>query len=525
MAGLNFQLGDGQPESKAGSLVGRIVLFLFATPFAAFGVIAVWQAIKKIQAGDMKGGMFLSLFGMVFCAVGFGLMFAAITAERRRKAAEAKWLAQTDGGKRIWLARPDWAAGKIKSATGSQWKLFLFMGVMFGAIGGTASFFALKEELPKGNYAVLFVLLFPTVAIGFIFAAVRALLARRRFGDCFFELAQVPAPLGGSLDGLIQTGARLNLEEALHLKLSCIRRTVSSSGKNRNVQESILWQDEKVFRHDASLPMTAAGGTGIPVHFNLPASQPESVLRGNPTVSWRLDVKAKMAGPDFAAIFKVPVFRVAGAVPTAESEPDPTAPLQMSAEEIRRDEHSRIQVTDGPNGREFYFPAARNLGMAFGLTLFLAIWSGVLWLMMVKHAPVLFPIVFGLFEIFILWGFVSAWFKSSRVTVNGTGVTLQNRWLIYSRTRRFDASEIARFDLKVGMTSGATAFHDIKLVTRAGEQDGFDALKERQQTGERPPISFKIGDPSGITLASSVASRPEAEWLVREMTRALGRRS
>jgi hypothetical protein len=197
----------------------------------------------------------------------------------------------------------------------------------------------------------------------------------------------------------------------------------------------------------------------------------------------------------------------------------------MSAEEIRRDEHSRIQVTDGPNGREFYFPAARNLGMAFGLTFFLAIWSGVLWLMMVKHAPVLFPIVFGLFEIFILWGFVSAWFKSSRVTANGTGVMLQNRWLIFSRTRRFDASEIARFEVKVGMTSGATAFHDLKLVTRAGEQDGFAARKERyQQAGERPAIGFKIGDPSGVTLASSIASRPEAEWLVREMTRALGPR-
>src|ERR1017187_5952389 len=223
MAEFRFQIGNGQPESKAGSLVGRIVLFLFATPFAAFGLFAVWQAIKKIQAGDIKGGMFLSLFGMVFSAVGFGLMFAAITAERRRRAAEEKWLAQTDGGKKIWLARPDWAAGKIKSSAGSQWKMFLFMGAMFGAIGGASSFFALKEELPKGNYAVLFVLLFPTVAIGFIIAAVRVLLARRRFGDCFFELAQVPAPLGGSLDGLIQTGARLNLEHSLHPRFSCIR--------------------------------------------------------------------------------------------------------------------------------------------------------------------------------------------------------------------------------------------------------------------------------------------------------------
>ena len=34
--------------------------------------------------------------------------------------------------------------------------------------------------------------------------------------------------------------------------------------------------------------------------------------------------------------------------------------------------------------------------------------------------------------------------------------------------------------------------------------------------------SVQIGDPSGITLASSIPSRPKAEWLVREMTRRAG---
>ena len=131
---------------------------------------------------------------------------------------------------------------------------------------------------------------------------------------------------------------------------------------------------------------------------------------------------------------------------------------------------------------------------------------------------------FGLIEIFVVWGCLSLWFKSSRVTVNGSGVTLQTRWLLFTRTRQFAANEIIRFDSKVGMTSGNQVFQDIKLVTRASE-DNLAARKARcQQTGEKPPLQFRTFDPTGVTLAGSIASKPETDWLIREMTRALGRK-
>ena len=46
-----------------------------------------------------------------------------------------------------------------------------------------------------------------------------------------------------------------------------------------------------------------------------------------------------------------------------------------------------------------------------------------------------------------------------------------------------------------------------------------------EQTGERPPLKFSVSTPGGFTLAGGLASKPEADWLVREMTRALGRRT
>lgn len=527
MTEFNAEFNGSQAASPAGMLFGRIVLFLFAIPFAAFGIFAAWQAIQKLQAGVLGQGSALFAFGLVFIAIGFGLMFIAVTAGRRQKAAETKWNARTDGGKKPWLVRDDWAAGKIKSSAGSQWIALSLLGGLFAGFGGGISIAVIPKALARGNYGAFFALIFPLIGVGLLIAAARMWSARHRFGDCYFELAQVPAPPGGSLDGIIETATPLALEENMHLKLSCVCRTVSGSGNNRSVREDVLWEDEKVLRADATLPSTGEGGSGIPVHFRLPSDQPESVPGGNPKIIWRLGAKSKMRGPGFAATFEVPVFRVAGSSTVAESagdDVDPTAPMQVSGEEIRRDEHSRIQVTDGPHGREFYFPAARNIGMALTVTALLIVWSGFLWLMTVKHAPILFPIVFGLFEIFLLWSWVNVWFKSSRVTVNRTEVTLQNRWLIFGRSRRFAAGDVASFAPKIGATSGSTTFHDIKLVLRTNEQDSIAARRQQfEQSGRRPPPTFRISDPSGITVGSYVAGKSETDWLVGEMNAALGR--
>jgi hypothetical protein len=400
-----------------------------------------------------------------------------------------------------WLARADWAAGKIKSTSTAPVGFFLLWSFLALAMSAPAVH-AIPVEWRKGNHAILLVLLFPAVAfylLGYSFVKWRS---HRRFGDCFFEPAQIPAPVGGTLEGMIQTGARLKLEQGLHLKISCIRRTVSGSGKNQSVQESILWQDEKIFKPEASLPEPEPGHSGIPVFFKLPADQPECYTRGNESVFWRLEAKSKMRGPGFCALFDVPVFKVAGAIAEIADEPDPTATLQESVEEIRRDEHSKIQVIDGPNGREFCFPAARNLGTAIITTIVFLAFAGGLYAMIIHHFDVIFEMVLGLFAVILGCVAFSAWFKSSRVTIDSTGVRVIIRWMLFSRARNISANEIERFETKIGMTSGNHAFQDIKLITKDSENS-----------------------PGGFTIASSIGSAPEAGWLVREMTKALGRKT
>jgi len=519
-----FDLISSESGAKVDFWAGRILTFIFGIPFAASGLFVIWQMQGKFQQGKVWEALPGCVFGLVFVTVGSGMMYAAITAARRKKAAAEKWQAQTDGGKKAWLARPEWAAGKIKSSADAQTKIMAIMALAFCGMGGLIAFHFLPKELHNGNYKALVALIFPAIGLGLFISVVRGVLARRRFGDCYFEMAAIPGALGGSLDGLIQTGTRLRLEHGLHLKLSCIRRTLSGSGDNRSTQESILWQDEKVFKSEADLPEPEPGRSGIPIHFKIPANQPECSARGNEAVIWRLEAKAKMSGPDFSASFEVPVFKVAGAAVADADETDPTAAMQMPIEEIRRDEQSKIQITDGPGEREFYFPAARNLGAAFSLTVALLAFGGFMVMARLLFHSLFFEFAFGLVSLLVLFGCVNLWFKSSRITVNASGLTSVNRWLLFARTRRFDAGEIADFDTKIGMTSGNKAYYTLKLVTRASGQDFAARKAHYQQTGERPPLKLSISNPSGVTLASGIASKPEADWLVREMTRALGRK-
>ena len=504
------------------AVVGAVIALVMMGSFFAPIFKDFWHARHNGQNHSnaplfIFGGFFVFMVLMVVSSVWRGI----------RNASREGCAAVPSREPQPWLKRDDWAAGRIKSTATVPVKIMFVFALAFGGFGGAMAFFVLPQELQKGNYPALFVLLFPAVGLGFIIALVRRLQAQRKFGDCVFELAQIPAPLGGTLEGQILVGTRLQLEQGLHLNISCFRRIVGR-GSDDHTSETILWQDEKVFRPEANLPEPEPGRSGIPVFFKLPANQPECFAHGNEAVIWRLEAKAKMSGPDFSARFEVPVFQVAGAVVagTDAEETDPTAALQESVEELRREEGSKIVITDGPAGREFYFPAARNPGAAAFVTAIFIVWNGFLWLMIVKKAPLMFPIVFGLFDVFILFGVVGAWFKSSRVTVDSAGVTAVNRWLLFGRTRQFVADEVAEIITQPGMQSGSKVYWAIKLVTRAAA-DRFAADKANfQLTGQMPSIKMQITEARrGTVIASDVASKPEADWLAREMTKALGRRA
>ena len=518
----DFHLEIGRPRAsvKPGGIGAMIFLCLFALPFAGFGLAAFVQGVKKIVTGDYENGAMLGLFGFIFLSVGLGLMAAAIFGRKKLNQTAALQARFAD---RPWMVRPDWAEGKIKPASTAPVKAYLIWSFMALAITSPALFQIRRPQ--KHNPGILIVLIFPAVACLLLLNAFILYRARRRFGDCFFEPAQTPTPLGGVLEGIILTGKPVKLEHDLYLKFSCIRRVVTGCGKDRHVSEIPLWEDEKIYRADAILPEPEPGHSGIPVHFKLPADQPECYSQGEESVFWRLDARTKIRGGSFHIAFDVPVYKVAGAAEaddSASDEADPTAALQARMEDVRRDEHSRIRVNDGPNGREFYFPAARNVGTCLTVTLATMIFSGISVLTWHSHAPLIFPIAFGVFGLLLTYFALNAWFKSSRITINSSGLDTTNHWLFFSRSWHFNASDIERFDIAAGSTSGTRTFWNIKLIKRG--KSTFSENKARfEQTGQMAPMRWPPVSVGGFTLANDITDRAEANWLAAEMTKALGR--
>lgn len=525
MSELEFNSRRSNSSANSSGTGAMIFLILFATPFAGAGLFTLVSGLKKLIGGDIKTGIPLCIFGLIFSTVGFGLMIGTVIGRKKMKRAAELQARYPD---KPWMTRPDWAAGKIKSSAMAQSYAFLFMGVMFTGIGGMATVFALPEVWQKHNYAALLVLLFPVVGIGLLLAFLNAWRSQRRFGDCYFELAQIPAPIGGVLEGMIETGHPLALEKELDLKLSCVRRVVTGSGKNRNTSEFPLWQNEKVYSPQASLSTTGSGQTGIPVHFKLPGDQPECYSQGNESVVWRLEAKSKMHGPGFRALFELPVYKVAGMAVADTENADPTATLQEPAAEIRRNENSKIKISDGPEGREFYFPPARNPGAALIVTIAFLVWTGIFYVLVHSKAPILFPIFWGVTDAVIAAGVFTAWFKYSHVTINSTNVRTVAGYLLFRRTRQFATSDVARFTTRTGMQSGNKVYTDIRLILR-GSDEKFAASQERaSEPGNATQLARAqmraAAGPSGVTVGSAIASAPEAEWLAAEMNKALERK-
>jgi hypothetical protein len=483
--GLIFKDTDNQPvDSKA----ARTRAMLLSLPFALLGIFALVLLVHDGLLGGLNRQKAMGLLSAAAVSVGLIALIFGISA---KKQAQSISISET-GDEKPWLKQKEWANGRITSSSRKAvWLLWIFIG-FWCAASAAISLVVVPPQLQQGNRAALIALIFPVIGLAMIFYALNTTRAWRKFGRSIFTMAAVPAASGGTLQGRIQVQTKLQPEHGLHLRLSCVRRTTTGASNNRQTSEKILWQDEKWLRAD--LPQTASNATGIPVFFKLPGHLPESAISPGDGIHWKLEASAKLRGPDFHAAFDVPVFKLLE--PSALSD-DPTLQYQLSLDEVRQQIHSHIQVNDLPDdGKEFIFPAARNPGFASGATIVCLIWAGIIALLIWNHAPLPILFVFSVIDLLMSAFVFDLWFRSSRVIVNSEGVTVQRAWLAFKKEQRLPAGEIKSIASDVGATAGHAAYHDLKVRARDGKE---------------------------LVLAKNLNSKPEADWLVRQMIAALKR--
>jgi hypothetical protein len=436
--------------------------------------------------------LFFILFAITFGGVGFGGILLTLSARRKLKEQEALKASYPN---EPWQWQKDWAAGRIDdTGRGTVWVSWVF-ATFWNLVSLPVGYVGVRDALQKGNQAGYVALLFPLVGVGLLAWAVRNALRYNKYGISRIELSTIPGTIGRTLTGTVRTNTILQPSDGFQATLTCVRRVTTRNGKNSSTSESILWQEEQTIHGE---PTRDAKGQGmrIPVAFRIPRDA-RACDSSNPNnrVLWRLTLSASVPGVDYDSAFEVPVFRTeASDSPLSEDEERQTR-SQASTAEYKQPIHSRITVTRNRRGTEIVFPAARNPGAAIGSIVFTLLWLAIVWVLFHFKAPMVFPVVFGLFGLLLIFGTLQLCLGVSRIIVDAGALSVATGYLSPGRERRLTMSEIADVSTAIGMQAGSRPYYDVVILRQGGKK---------------------------LIAGRSVRDKREAEWLAATIRNGLG---
>ncbi len=487
-------------------MAGAVLVAIFGLPFLIFGV---FFASKMASAGKTGGmpAIFGVAFGLFFACIGAGLIALSIFGYRKSRQQEAKVL-QNPGAP--WLWRDDWAAGRSDGkGIGASISLWVFT-IFWNAISIPAAVLS-WPKLVAGDLKLLMVLLFPTVGVILTIAAVIGTLRAKRFGKTSFWFASLPLVPGRALSGFIHLKMPIQATHGIDVRLSCVRRVTTGSGKNRSTVDTVLWQDEK--NVPGELMNRAFTEAQVPVDFAIPAEAPVTNTE-NPDdkVLWILHAQADVPGVDFKDDYELPVFRTgnqSSLVTETSSWVDSgagnrtataTAPAyQTAVEPVTVPAKTHITITEDGATTTVYFPPLRNPGQTFVFFLFVAVWTGVVYLLLTRDAPWLFRIVFGGADLLLSCVLLNLVFGSCTVRVAEGTMSIRKAF--------------------IGIGS-------IKTIPLDGVQSITPvSLGQADASGEaRFGVFVRLVDGQLFKIAANTLSRTEARWIVAALDRASGRK-
>ena len=480
------------PPVDRSSKIGAAFLIVFAIPFALAGLWALLNGITRIIHGGPREAWILVLVGIVMSLVGFGLIAGVIFGSRKLK---QDAFVQAENPGQPWMWRADWAQGRSVSRTRTTTTAAWVFAVLWNLVSLPIFFFVPFENF-RQQPGLLIALLFPAIGIGLLIRAVRQTLRLIEFGENSFRMASLPCVVGREMRGTIETRLPHLPDHGLSLKLTCVHRTVSGSGNSRTVNEKIIFRDEKIIA--SSQLCLGPSGTVIPVSFHIPSdSLPTDSSNSQNTIQWLLEADASVPGVDYQDIFEIPVFRTKDSPAAGETDSSTEPETVTSAPETP----TVLVRPAAQGGTEYYFPAGRNRGFAASLSGFTVLWSACCALIFYMQAPLIFPIVFGAFDLLLIYFSLQLCFKTSSVTIVSGAVTLRTSLLGFASSRQVTFSDIAYIQARITAQQGGstgTPYYDLQLVRKDGPT---------------------------ITLGSALADKHEAEWLVADMSRLVGLRT
>lgn len=438
---------------------------------------------------QLRGGVLaLKLgFGLVFAAVGLGLMFGAWFGKRR--ATDQRALRELHP-KQPWRWRAEWQDGRIPGASNRGALIGIWAFALLWSAISTPVAFMIPSAVSQGNKAALIGWLFPIVGIGLLAWAVRASVRWRRFGQSVFAMTRVPAKLGGELRGAIETRVPIDPPRGLTLTLSCIERVTRRRRGDSDTSERILYQDRRQLPPGTGTNATT--GWRIPVRFMLPSDQPQTDDSDvDQRRLWRLDVDAALDGVDFHDQFELPVFGHAhpGSAP---ADPGSASAASLAGPDLQALLRTQgIELADAADGTPtLHLRRARHRGALLGALAFTAIWFGAIAFMIGVGAPLWFAAIFALFGLLLAYFTLDLLLEHAIIAVRSDAIEVRRGWFGTGKARTFNRAAIRSIEITRGMQVGSRLYHNIKV----------DSI------GARP-----------VTIAKSIGDRDSAErikaWL------------
>ncbi len=491
---------------------GEVILIVFGMVFASAGLFFA-SALLFGTPGHVQGNRWAgALVSTVFILVGGGIAYGAVYGTRKLKEQAAT---EQSNPESPWLWQKDWAASRAESKNRNSivalWIAAIFAnGIAFAVAVGVV------PDLWRASDRKAFVPLgFCVATLILAVVAIRASIRRKRFGQTYFEFASLPFSPGGSLKGMIHLRFNTEARHGIDLRLSCVRQTVTGSGKERQVNETVLWQADKNVPQQSLMPGPMGDAT-IPVDFTIPSDAYESNQdQPDDKVLWVLHAQADVPGVNYSDDFEVPVFRlatspVAAAMSTSSflngAQAAAAAPaFQSDASDVPAPSNPKVVVSTGMNGgTEFYFPPFRNPSRVLILLLFTAVWTAIIYFIRHSHAPLFFAVVFGLFELLLIYGLLQTAFGSCRIEVGNSKIAYRRAVMGIGTAREIPFSDIAQIlTVTAAQQKGTPASYSLFLYTKNGEKVRLaDAIDDRQ---EARWVAAQLEKFAGLKLDTHVA--------------------
>lgn len=425
--------------------------------------IQVWVNPENPQdaviSRDMRWGLLSikMIFVVAFGGIGFGLMYAAVTSKVNKKQQSL----QQEPDPQPWLKNKNWASPIIRSAAiKTVWMMWGF-AVVWNALSVPAAT-KLPEELQKGEYGILVILLFNLVGLGLLVFAIKKSLEWRRFGVTPLTMDPHPGAIGGHVGGQIDIKLPYQSEHKFKVTLSNIHSYVSGSGKNRSRHEKVKWQDLVTISGAPSLQ-----GTRLSFRFEVPGGLRASEEHSDSYYKWNLNIEADLPGVDLNRQFEIPVFQTGEKSRFIDDS-------RTSIDSNAMDQDLPVLVQQQHGKTELYYPPGRTKGMAIGLSsvgsIFLGIGIFLGYKFWIGSDPEVMLGIMG--SVFFLIGFlldvggIYTLVNALEVTIDTSGVKTVRKVLgipIYQRN--VGRHQVRDIQIKRGAQAGNTVYYSIFLVT------------------------------------------------------------